>query len=382
MTIYFVIFFFLLCAVMAGFQPKKSLLNKGLYVFAVILLILCAGLRAESVGTDYGTYHDYFVASPDTLGIGFIGQWIGTLPAVGIGYVYLNSLIKMIGLPFEALIFLVALTVVSLTALFFWKNSRFAAIALMMYYSNNFFQREMIAIRSGLAGVLALWGFHFWANHRRWIGIVLMVIAFLFHFSVAVVIIPIAFDYLKIKTKYEFVLATLIVAVFVGNNINSSFPMFSQIDRLSILIGTSDDLVLGIFSNPVTIEHLVILSVSCWLIKSRKDKVYPPILRLCITSYWISTLWLICFNQFSILGARGYSLLGIGEPLIVAQIVVVFFEDRLLRQYRRIVSFAVICFAMSIFVLYLKNSKVNGFINEYKTVFQESMLLSHHDDYL
>src|SRR5271155_2003004 len=103
MTIYFAIFFVLLCAVLAGFRSKTSLMNRGLYCLVTALMIACAGLRAESVGRDYAMYRIYFDASPDTVGPGFIGQWRSTLSFVDIAYVYFNSLVRTVGLPFEGL---------------------------------------------------------------------------------------------------------------------------------------------------------------------------------------------------------------------------------------------------------------------------------------
>lgn len=368
MSIYYAIFFALLCAVIAGFQSRQSIVNKGWYVLAAMLMIACAGLRAESVGADYDVYSEYFKASPDTLGVGFFGQWISTMPAVDVGYVYLNSLIKIVGLPFEALIFLLALTAVGSYALFFWKHARFSAIALMLYYSHDFFHHEMIAIRSGMAAILILWGYHFWASHRRPMGIALMVLAVLTHLEAAVVIFPVLLDWLKIRSTPKYVFLTLMGSIIVGNSLDSSHSLFALIDRLATYQGSDQAATLGIFSNPVTIKQLVILGVLCWLMNSRKDKSSSstPILQLCVTSYWVSTLWMISFNQFGILSARGYSLLGVGEGFIVAQIVAMVYEDRNLRRYRRLVSTAVVCYALATLIIDLQ---VKNLVDEYTTTF-------------
>jgi len=365
-SIYYAIFLALLCAVIAGFQSRHSIVNKGWYVLAALLMIACAGLRAESVGADYDVYREYFTASPDTLGGGFFGQWIGAMPAVDVGYVYLNSVTKAVGLPFEALIFLLALTAVASYALFFWKHARFSAIALMLYYSHDFFHREMIAIRSGVAAVLILWGFHFWASRRKPIGIALMVLAVLTHLEAAVVIFPVLLDLLKIRTKPTYVLATLVGALVVGNSLDSSHSLFALIDRLATYQGSNQAATLGIFSNPVTIKQLIILGALCWLMNSRRDKLTTPILQLCATSYWISTLWMISFNQFGILSARGYSLLGVGEGFIVAQMVATVYEDRQLRRYRRLVSTVVVCYALATLIIDLQ---VKNLVDEYTTTF-------------
>ena len=329
-------------------------------------MIACAGLRAESVGADYGAYREYFKASPDTLGVGFFGQWISTMPAVDVGYVYLNSLVKIVGLPFEALIFLLALTAVTSYALFFWKHTKFCAIALMLYYAHDFFHHEMIAIRSGVAAILILWGYHFWASRRRPMGIALMVLAVLTHLEAAVVIFPLLLDCLKIRSTPKYVFLTLIGSIIVGNSLDSSYSLFALIDRLATYQGSDQAATLGIFSNPVTIKQLMILGVLCWLMNSKKDKLSTPILQLCATSYWISTLWMISFNQFGILSARGYSLLGVGEGFIVAQIVAIVYDDPQLRRYRRLVSIVVVCYALTTLIIDLQ---VKGLVDEYRTTF-------------
>jgi transmembrane protein EpsG len=365
---YYVIFFALLCAVIVGFQSRQSIANKSWYVLAALLMIACAGLRAESVDADYGAYSEYFKASPDTLGAGFFGQWISTMPAVDVGYVYLNSLIKIVGLPFEALIFLLALIAVASYALFFWKHAKFSAIALMLYYSHDFFHREMIAIRSGVAAILVLWGFHFWASRRRPAGIALMMLAALTHLEAAVVIFPVLLDCLKIRSTPKCVFVTLIGAIIVGNSLDSSYSLFALIDRLATYQGSDQAATLGIFSNPVTIKQLAILGVLCWLMNSRKDKLSTPILQLCATSYWISTLWMISFNQFGILSARGYSMLGVGEGFIVAQIVAIVYEDFPLRRYRHFASIVVVGYALTTLVVDLQ---VKGLVDEYRTTFSD-----------
>jgi hypothetical protein len=377
-SIYYAIFFALLCAVIAGFQSRQSIVNKGWYVLAAMLMIACAGLRAESVGADYDVYREYFKASPDTLGVGFFGQWIGTMPAVDVGYVYLNSLIKILGLPFEALIFLLALTAVGSYALFFWKHARFSAIALMLYYSHDFFHHEMIAIRSGVAAILILWGFHFWASQRRPMGIALMVLAVLTHLEAAVVIFPVLLDWLKIRSTPRYVFLTLIAAIMVGNSLDSSHSLFALIDRLATYQGSDQAATLGIFSNPVTIKQLMILGALCWLLNSRRDKLTTPILQLCATSYWISTLWMISFNQFGILSARGYSLLGVGEGFIVAQMVAMVYQDGQLRRYRRLVSTVVVGYALTTLIIDLQ---VKNLVDEYTTTFSyASFSFSRHSE--
>ena len=374
MIIYFVLFFFLLCAVIAGFRPKASRMNRGLYLLVTILMIACAGLRAESVGRDYGTYRIYFDASPDTVGPGFIGQWSSTMPFVEVAYVFLNSLVKKAGLPFEALIFIVALTVVALYAVFFWKHSRFSAIALMIYFSHAFLNTEMIQIRAGLAAVIGLWAFYFWASDRKRWGAVLILLAIMIHLAIMVAVIPLLLFHFRLVPKPKYVILTVLLAVLIGYNLSSSFALFSQVERLASFQDTEYSTSVGIFSNVVTIKQLVILGLLCWLMNSRGERFFSPLSRLCVISYWTATLWIIAFNQFQILGARGASFLSFVEPFLMATIVGVVYQDPFLRQYRRIAALSVVCFAFSMLVLDLYVREV---VDDYRTVFQQSMLLPH-----
>jgi EpsG family len=368
MIIYLAIFFVLLCAVVAGFRPPSSLMNRGLYFLSTALMIGCAGLRAESVGRDYAMYRIYFDASPDTVGPGFLGQWTNTMPFVDIAYVYFNSLVRMAGIPFEGLIFLIALIVVTLYAVFFWKHSRFGAIALMVYFSHAFLNREMVQIRAGIACVIALWAFHFWACDRKRWGSVLMLLAVMTHLAVIAAVIPLVFFHFKWAVKPRYVLLTVLTAIVIGYNLSSSSSLFSMVERLALFQDSVYSTSVGIFSNIVTIKQFTILGLSCWLLKSGEGALCPPVVKLCVISYWIATLWIIAFSQFSILGQRGASFLWIGEPLIISEMVARFYRGVQLRRYRRFAAITVVCFALSTLVLDLNKKEV---FNDYTTIFQQ-----------
>ncbi len=377
MTIYFAIFLVLLGAVAAGFRRKPSILNISLYSLATVLMIGCAGLRAESVGRDYAMYSIYFDASPDTVGPGFIGQWGSTMPFVDIAYVYLNSLVRMAGLPFAALVFLIAFMVVTLYAVFFWKHCRLSALALMIYFSHAFLNKEMIQMRAGLASVIGLWAFHFWARDRKRWGSALMLLAVMTHMAILVAVIPLVFFHYKWTAKPWPVLITVLIALLIGYNLGSGVSLFSLVERLAHFQDSEYSGSVGIFSNAVTIKQLVILGLSCWLLHPSDQTRSPPVVTLCVLSYWIATLWIIAFNQFEILAARGASFLWIGEPLILAQIVATFYRDIALRRYRRIAAVTVVCFAFATLVLDLDVKKV---VDDYQTVFEQAILVPHQDE--
>ncbi len=384
------LFAFLTAAVLAGFRARASpapqfvdlgarpsaplstpfsarAFAKALYGLATMLMVACAGFRAATVGADYESYRDYFLASPDTVGAGFLEQWATTLPFVDIAYVYLNSWAKLCGLSFEALIFLIALCVVTLYAVFFWKHARLPALAMMLYFSHAFLNKEMIQIRAGLASVLALWAFHYWANQRKYLGGALMLLGILTHMALTVAVIPLALFQFKCSFRPRYVVLTIALALGIGYNLSSAFPLFSQIDRLASFQDTAYSTPVGIFSNLVTLKQLVILGLACWLMATREKQYFSPVFRLCVLSYWVATLWMIAFSQFQILGERGASFLWIGEPLILAEMVSLCYRDHPLRRFRVAASCSTICFALAMLALDLKTKEV---LDDYTTLFQ------------
>ena len=94
-------------------------------------------------------------------------------------------------------------------------------------------------------------------------------------------------------------------------------------------------------------------------------------------SYWIATLWIIAFNQFQILAARGASFLWIGEPLIVAQIVAFYREvaSSTISPYRG--RHRRMLLPSATLVLDLNKKEV---VDDYQTVFEQAMLVTHQDE--
>ena len=111
----------ILLTVWLNYHSGTSVITKNMFVLIVVLMVAMAGLRNESVGRDYGVYREYFELGP-LIGKGsFISDWIKSLVNVDIGWVFLGSFIKTIGLPFEMMVFLVATLAVGLSAKFYFS---------------------------------------------------------------------------------------------------------------------------------------------------------------------------------------------------------------------------------------------------------------------
>lgn len=372
MTPYIYILVITVFAAIAGCRSPKSAAARRWYILAIVLMIACAGLRGDSVGRDYENYQTYFQLSPETVGKGFFEDWLNAMPLVDIGYVYLNSAAKLTGLSFEVLVFLIAVFSLTLYGVFFWKYTEFSAIALMVYLSHAFLGKEMVIIREGMACAISLWAFHYWAAKKFRRATLLIAVSVLLHLGAILIVIPLIAFKLGIEPKIKWVLVSLTLAIVVGSRLSSSFSLFTVFERLAQYQGSESSEALGIFTNLATLKQLAILLTFAVLARSRSAVYSFPVVRLCVLSFWASALWLIAFNQFQILGARGGSFLSTPEPIVVAQIVSIFYHDARLRKFRRIMVATVMC---SCLLMMVYDLQIKGIINDvgseqYKTVFQ------------
>ena len=366
MTVYVLILLMILGTVYSLFKFPHSRFTPLLYLLATVAMIACAGLRSELVGRDYVVYRDYFSLAPQSLGPSFIRKWLETLPNVDLAYVYLNSLFKVLNAPFEALIFFIALMTITMHAVLFRKTCPIYPVGILIYYTHWYFYKEMIQIRAGLAGAVILWAFYFLTKQVKWKGYCLVLLGILLHMSMALVLLPLLWWRAGWKIQLKYVLLTLFMAIIIGSVLNASFPLFSVIDRLAIYQDSEYSVSLGIFRNPVTVKQIVVLVMIVWTMRARPS-IFSGFFRLGLVSYWFATLWIIIFNQFEILGARGASALSIAEPFLIAELLFVTFKDPALRIFRRLSTIAVLGFALTMFTL---NLQVKMVVNDYESIFK------------
>jgi hypothetical protein len=361
---YLALFFAALLATWCNFYSKKSIITKLVFFFTVCLIILLAGLK--QIGSDYYGYQKYFELSPE-LGQGsFLSQWMNALPAVEIGWVFLGTMFKAFGMSYEIMIFVVATVAVGLSSLFYYKQTRFYSLALLVYYSHPFFYREMVQIRIGIACSILIWSFYYLAKKQLLQSLIILIVACLIHNTVILAIVPMAMFHWEIRLKTRYIILLLMLALGISKLLNPSFPIFALWDRLAVYQEGEYAKSLGVFTNPVTIKQIVILLVSWWLSGESKPENVSSIFRLCWLSYLISTIWIISLSEFEILGARGANVLSIGEPLILSEIVSMSIQHSSLYKFGRLLKIAIVGFCLSVFIINIQIKKV---VDDYKTIF-------------
>lgn len=322
MTLYYVIGAILMVAALRPPWTMAPRVRLALMIVLAVFPALLAGFRGEECCRDYVVYRDYYSDAPDSLApVGFITEWQDSLGAVDVLYVFVNSLLKATGCPFEGLILIVALASVALTVSAYAKSTAHPLLALALYYVHPFFYREMIQIRAGLACGLALWSYVQLANHRRRAAALVGVLAIGTHLSAAIAIIPAVLFLAGVRPRLQVALTVLAVAYGASLFINPELGIFATIERVAVYVNSEYAGEVGVFTNPTTMKQVVILIMALvvWRRWGYGDR--DRIMRLCLLAYGVSTAWMIAFNRFEIIGARGASFVSFVEPVIVANIV-------------------------------------------------------------
>lgn len=119
--------------------------------------MLLVALRGD-IDPDYSNYKEIFDYSKLFL------QQGGT--EVEIGYLFLNSLVKTIGLGFQVIIFIMALLSVVPKAVFFYRYSPNYLFTLLIYFSSIYFLFDFIAIRQAVTLSIFMWSLVYIVNRR------------------------------------------------------------------------------------------------------------------------------------------------------------------------------------------------------------------------
>jgi len=329
-------------------------------------MILCAGLRGNTVDKDYLPYQGYFVYSPDRFTSSFFQEWASGLPHVDVGWIALNTLFKSLGLSFESLVLVMAVLSISLYGWFYLKYTHYPSLALLLYYSHAYFNREMLQMRSGLSCALALWAMAMIAK-RKWLPAALVLaIAALLHLSAILVILPICAFLYKSRIRVATLLILSGVALVGAFIINEHFALFSLIDRVATYQDSDFSQSLGIINNPVTLKQIAVSCLFLLVHREHGASEGAPVYSILYWSYLISTVWLITFNEFGILAGRGATILAVGEPILLVECVAYLVRSEYSRKQIWLAHFMLVGLAGFMF---FANTYLKQTVGIYKTRF-------------
>lgn len=231
-------------------EPKRTLFFKKVEEFlfndagiVLIMLILVACLRRDTVGGDLVNYKDYYMAyyngAADLAHQYFQYEW---------GYALLNYVCAKIGLPFNVIFIIVDIFFFIVFWLFAKKFSPDVYLSLILMMCLGMFEFSLSGLRQLFAISFMLLGLIFLFKDKIIVYYVFAVIAIFFHASAIFILFFPVFYYLKFKTWVLAALAAVatlccafleeicyIIGKIIGKNFFDYAGKLSNISVFSIL---------------------------------------------------------------------------------------------------------------------------------------------------
>jgi len=304
--------------------------QKNTFLFLMgIALVLFAGLRGE-IDNDYLNYESIYrsIAATDFKSLIIIENLKEPFLDVEPGYRILNKLVYFIFSNSQFVFLFSALISVGVNLLCFKRMSPYPLLSVLLYLSHTYLLRDMMQIRAGIAAALCLFSLLSLQNERPYRFILIIIIASLFH-SAAIPFLLVLFFYKGDFRKYYFpvfLISVLIALVYPFGNIIRMIPEFDILYKIQGYANNEHSEALGLL-NPNIIKQgiITLICISCY---SRLKEEYTDfnILFIC---YFISTCWLMVFNDFGIIAGRIATIFSITEVIIIPQLMLSFLKKNI-----------------------------------------------------
>ena len=292
-----------------------DLVNKNLSIFLVSFFI--ALFSCFLVLPDYFSYKEIYEASPALSDIILSPFSSFVLMGLEPGYVIFNSLAKLLGIGYEYLRFLIIFFVVYTKLYVLSKISNNFIISSTAYLALFIFM-DLFILRQSIASAIIALSVLYLYKQASSKALFFLLLAPMFH-VIALIAAPIIFIY-KYKFKTVFYISVIILAMFVGY-----FGLASIVSQLFIgALGDGSFIggklaryaaseraeATGVFRLSTLSILALMLFVILFMPRKHKDDNYFLILNLSLYAFLV----LVLFNDFGILGDRGYRV--IGFPLL------------------------------------------------------------------
>lgn len=315
---YLFTFFLLVLFAIDDVFLKKASYKKSLVLFVIILLIFHDGFR-WGVGTDWNSYHEYFLncLEPKTveyeIGYTFISQFVRSLTSDYTYFLILHALIVYI--------------IISYSIIKFAVNPLFT---FLLFYC--FMVGYLGMNRQYISFAICIYSYKFIFNKKPLYFIVCILIAFLFH-STALLFGFAYFFRNKIPTKYVIIVLSSFVLISLSGIINKLplnlfFLMSESIGDKATFYKENQFLTTNI-----VFTILALIKRSLWIILAlvfdkyikNKDAHYYFFFNL----YLLGTLIYLLFNNtlLQIIVSRGMLYYNIGEIFLIPYIITIFKND-------------------------------------------------------
>lgn len=343
---FFIIILSVLSLIDSTLKLKKY--RQILALFFTLLLGMFAGFRADDPD-----YYNYSQA--------FIDVNYGNEDISDAGFNFINKCLNYISNNPIIMFVFVAMLSTAINIKSFYKYTPYLCICILIYFVHNFALKEMIQIRAGLASAICLYSVSLVYRRKYKRCLILWAIAMSIHISSIIWGVVYLLSYFR-PTKKHIAIA-LIASLIIG----TVYP-FGQIIKSITNIGDISERVeayvmygdsgyaasMGIWTNVNTIKSLIIC-VAFLIFYDKLSGIYPYF-RLLFLAYAVGLCWLLCFNDFAIIGARLSNILMCEEPVLLT------YPYLLLSKKSRVVyTFALIILAVIMFNFNIAPTKITPY---------------------
>jgi hypothetical protein len=291
------------------------------FVCAFFLLVLFAAFRGD--GFDYNTYLRVFTDLDRSNNI-FSFSENNSYYYIEPGFRFIVKLFSFILSPVY-IFFAIAFLSVFINFYCFKKYSPYVFLTIILYFVHTFLLREMIQIRAGLACSICLYSLIYIEQKKILQFMFLILLSISIHSASIIFCLAYVFYQFNVSTK---TLAILLgIALYVG----LSMPLGQLItwipnEKLTIYANSAlASKSIGVFNNPTVIKSLVFVIIGL-VFYERMRKLLPHFCVLFHT-YYISLLWMLLFNDFSIIAGRIATFFSITEIILVPSYMLLLKKD-------------------------------------------------------
>lgn len=218
----------------------KKYIQYLLFIWCIILIFI-AGLRVDTA--DYKAYVNLFNWTPDIIDIIMNNQWdffISTREEIG--YLLLNSLVKLFTDESSFLFLIVATISISLYYKCIKAYAIYPLISLLIYFSFIYCVKELVQIRQGIAIAIFLYSLRYLIDNNFKKFILCIWLASCFHLSIWAMIFIYPLRKIKINTIniFIFFMMSLLIGLFdIANNIIINlFSDFEIMQRVAVYLNS------------------------------------------------------------------------------------------------------------------------------------------------
>lgn len=334
----------------SGLQSLSPKLREHrlLYYLIGVFIILLIGLRGNE-----DEYTRLFLKVPEITKF-FVDTRVAL--ETGIGFAFICSVLKTLGFSSQALLFVFAFGAVSINLYYFNKYTKYFFLALLIYLSHEVIHHEWIQIRAGFVSALVLPKIYL-INQKKYKSFVfLLIIAFSIHY-ISILSVLLLFLNFKFRTIYLFILILLAIVFKLSG---ATTLMLNILDQYSLLPGRVKLYFMWDKYNynvsllhPKIIQQIFTSFIILYLyyrFSKFRDNYFM------INIYLLSTIFLVIFSSFAILGFRSATHFVCVEPIIITLILNYFKQIQLLQ------TFTILVFVLISYINYIHNDAISDYL--------------------